>query len=132
MTDSKTSQHLVDINGELVPREEAKISVFDAAGMAGDTANQSTRTFEHRPFKLEQHIDRRYKSLKVTRINPGAAPDEMHELSLRVLAANARLLGPDDDCWLVPNISRGMSVAGADPTIHRSPPTIIIFSSPMI
>ncbi|HEU5103774.1 MAG TPA: aminotransferase class IV [Roseiflexaceae bacterium] len=132
MSDSKAAQHLVYINGELVPRDEAKISVFDAAVMLGDTVTESTRTFGHRPFKLEQHIDRLYKSLKVTRINPGMTPDEMHELSLRVLAANAHLLGPDDDCWLVHNISRGMSVAGADPTIQRSPATIIIFTSPMI
>jgi branched-chain amino acid aminotransferase len=132
MSDSKTSQHLVYINGALVPRDEAKISVFDAAVMLGDTVTESTRTFGHRPFKLDQHIDRLYKSLKVTRINPGMTSDEMHELSLRVLAANAHLLGPDDDCWLVHNISRGMSVAGADPTIQRSPATIIIFTSPMI
>jgi len=132
MSDNKTSQHLVYINGALVPRDEAKISVFDAAVMLGDTVTESTRTFGHRPFKLDQHIDRLYKSLKVTRINPGMTADEMNELSLRVLAANQHLLGPDDDCWLVHNISRGMSVAGADPTIQRSPATIIIFTSPMI
>jgi branched-chain amino acid aminotransferase len=132
MSDDKTAQHLVYINGALVPRDEAKISVFDAAVMLGDTVTESTRTFGHRPFKLDQHIDRLYKSLKVTRINPGMTPDEMYELSLRVLAANQHLLGPDDDCWLVHNISRGMSVAGADPTIQRSPATIIIFTSPMV
>jgi branched-chain amino acid aminotransferase len=132
MSDSKAAQHLVYINGELAPRDEAKISIFDAAVMLGDTVTESTRTFGHRPFKLAQHIDRLYKSLKVTRINPGMTADEMRELSLRVLAANAHLLGPDDDCWLVHNISRGMSVAGADPTIQRSPATIIIFTSPMI
>jgi branched-chain amino acid aminotransferase len=132
MSDSKTSQHLVYLNGALVPRDEAKISVFDAAVMLGDTVTESTRTFGHRPFKLDQHIDRLYKSLKITRINPGMAPAEMRELSLRVLEANAHLLGPHDDCWLVHNISRGMSVAGADPTVQRSPATIIIFTSPMI
>jgi branched-chain amino acid aminotransferase len=56
----------------------------------------------------------------------------MTELSLRVLAANRHLLGPADDCWLVHNISRGISVAGADPTVQRSPATIIIFTAPMI
>jgi branched-chain amino acid aminotransferase len=132
MSDNKTSQHLVYINGALVPRDEAKISVFDAAVMLGDTVTESTRTFGHRPFKLDQHIGRLYKSLKVTRINPGMTPDEMYELSLRVLAANQHLLGPDDDCWLVHNISRGMSVAGADPTIQRSSATIIIFTSPLV
>ena len=127
-----TNQHLVYINGELLPREEAKISVFDSAVMLGDTVTESTRTFAHRPFKLEQHIKRLYKSLKVTRINPGMTPDEMLALSLRVLDANAHLMGPGDDCWLVHNISRGLSVAGADPTVQVSPATIIIFTQPMI
>jgi branched-chain amino acid aminotransferase len=128
----KTSQHLVYINGALLPRDEAKISVFDAAVMLGDTVTESTRTFGHRPFKLAQHIRRLYQSLKITRIDPGMTPDEMHALSLRVLATNQHLLGPDDDCWLVHNISRGLSVAGADPTIQRSHATIIIFTAPMI
>jgi branched-chain amino acid aminotransferase len=132
MSQSKTSQHLVYINGALVPRDEAKISVFDSAVMLGDTVTESTRTFAHKPFKLEQHIARLYKSLKVTRINPGMTPEEMRELSLQVLEANRYLLDPDDDCWLVHNISRGISVAGADPTVQRSPATIIIFTQPMI
>jgi branched-chain amino acid aminotransferase len=126
------SKHLVYLNGELVPRDEAKISVFDAAVMLGDTVTESTRTFAHRPFKLDQHIARLYKSLKVARINPGMTPDEMTALSLRVLEANLHLLGPDDDVWLVHNISRGMSVAGADPTVQRTPATVIIFTQPMV
>lgn len=132
MSADKTSQHRVYLNGELVPRDQAKISVFDSAVMLGDTVTESTRTFAHRPFKLEQHIDRLYKSLKVTRINPGVGPAEMLAISLEVLEANRHLLGPGDDCWLVHNISRGQSVAGADPTIQRSPATVIIFTAPLI
>ena len=132
MSKNKTSQHLVYINGALVPRDEAKISVFDSAVMLGDTVTESTRTFAHQPFKLEQHIARLYRSLKVARINPGMTPDEMVELSLRVLETNLHLLAHREDCWLVHNISRGMSVAGADPTIQRSPATVIVFTQPMI
>jgi len=132
MNDNKTSQHLVFLNGTLMPRDEAKISVFDSAVMLGDTVTESTRTFAHRLFKLDDHIKRLYRSLKITRINPGMTPDEMTALSLRVLDANRHLLGPGDDCWLVHNISRGQSVAGADPTVQRSPATIIVFTQPMI
>lgn len=132
MRADKTSQHMVYLNGELVPRDQAKISVFDSAVMLGDTVTESTRTFAQRPFKLEQHIDRLYKSLKVTRINPGMGAAEMLAVSLQVLEANRHLLGPGEDCWLVHNISRGLSVAGADPTIQRSPATVIIFTAPMI
>ncbi|MBM4075587.1 MAG: branched-chain amino acid aminotransferase, partial [Planctomycetes bacterium] len=76
--------------------------------------------------------DRLYKSLKVTRINPGMTAAEMVELSLKVLDKNRHLMARHEDCWLVHNISRGLSVAGADPTIQRSSATIIIFTAPMI
>jgi len=127
-----TASHLVYLNGEFIPADEAKISIFDAAVMLGDMVTESTRTFAHRPFKLEQHIDRLYKSLKVTRINPGMTPVEMHELSLRVLETNLPKVTPSMDVWLVHNISRGRFVAGADPTKQRSQATIIIHTAPLI
>jgi branched-chain amino acid aminotransferase len=126
------SAHLVYLNGDFVPAHAAKISVFDAAVMLGDTVTESTRTFAHRPFKLEEHVDRLYKSLKVTRINPGMTPAEMVELSREVLARNLPNVAPEMDVWLVHNISRGLSVSGADPTIQRSPATIIIHTAPLI
>jgi branched-chain amino acid aminotransferase len=127
-----TIDHLVYLNGEFVPSHEAKISIFDSAVTLGDMVTESTRTFAHQPFKLDQHIDRLYKSLKVTRINPGMTPAEMLELSLRVLAVNLPKVAAQDDVWLVHNISRGQSVAGADPTIQRSRATIIIHTAPLI
>ena len=69
------SKHLVYLNGEMLPPDEAKVSVFDTAVTLGDTMTESTRTFGHRPFKLDQHIERLYKSLKVSRINAGLTPD---------------------------------------------------------
>jgi branched-chain amino acid aminotransferase len=124
--------HLVYLNGEFVPANEAKISIFDAAVTLGDMVTESTRTFAHQPFKLEQHIARLYKSLKVTRIDPGLSPGEMTALSLRVLETNLPRVAGQDDVWLVHNISRGMWVAGADPTVQRSRATIIIHTAPLI
>jgi len=128
----KTNMHLVYLNGQLVTRDRAQISIFDSAVMLGDMVTESTRTFSHKPFKLEQHIDRLYKSLKVTRINAGVSREEMIALSLHVLEANRHLVDPNEDCWLVHNISRGASAAGSDPTIQRSPATIIIFTSQLL
>ena len=48
----------VYISGRMLPETEARISIFDSAVMLADTVTESTRTFRHKPFKLEQHIER--------------------------------------------------------------------------
>ncbi len=126
------SKHLVYISGEMFPPDQARISVFDTAVTLGDTVTESTRTFGHTPFKLERHIERLYKSLKVSRINAGMSPDEMTAVTLNVLETNLPHVPPQEDVWIVHNISRGMGAAAADPTLQRSPATVIINTAPMI
>ena len=43
----------VYISGEIVPEADAKISIFDSAVLLGDTVTESTRTFNYKPFKLD-------------------------------------------------------------------------------
>ena len=126
------SKHLVYLNGEMLPPDQAKISVFDTAVTLGDTMTESTRTFGHKPFKLTQHIDRLYKSLKVSRINAGLSPAQMTAITLEVLETNLPHVPPQEDVWITHNISRGMGAAAVDPTLQRSPATIIIHTAPMI
>ena len=125
------SERQVYISGAMVPESQAKISIFDSAVMLGDTVTESTRTFAHHPFKLREHIDRLYKSLKVTRIDPGCDAGEMLRITDDVLQANLATYGADKDCWLVHNISRGLSIAGSDPTKTASRATVMIFTQPM-
>lgn len=125
------SQRQVFLSGRMVDESEAKISIFDAGFMLGDTVTESTRTFGHRLFRLERHIDRLYKSLKVTRIDPGHTPAEMTRISREVLEANLLLIQPEEDLWLVHSITRGRSVAGSDPTRQLSPATVVIHTWPL-
>ena len=121
----------VYISGRMVPEDQATISIFDSAVLLGDTVTESTRTFAHKPFKLEQHVERLFKSLKVTRIDPGCQAAEMVRISRQVIEANEPTLGPRDDCWLVHNISRGISLPGPDPTVQHGSATVMIFTLPM-
>lgn len=118
----------VYISGRMLPEHEARISIFDSAVMLGDTVTESTRTFRHEPFKLDEHIKRLYQSLKITRIDPGMCPAEMKRITLDVFESNLHNYGPADDCWIVHNISRGLSVAGADPTVQVGAATVMIFT----
>ena len=114
----------------MVPESRAMISIFDSAILLGDCVTESTRTFRHKPFRLEEHIARLYRSLKVCRVNCGMTPEEMTQSTLDVLNANLALMGPDDDCWIVHNVSRGLMKPGPTPA-QTNPATIMIFTSPM-
>jgi branched-chain amino acid aminotransferase len=95
------------LNGNFVPASEAKISVFDRGFTGGEGVYDVTRTFRHRPFRLDEHIARLYRSLRYCDIDCGIAPSEMTALSLEVLNRNAHFLGPEDDCAIWQVISRG-------------------------
>ena len=125
-----SQQRLVYLSGEMVPEDEAKISIFDSAVMLGDCLTESTRTFRHVPFRLDDHIARLYRSLKVCRVDPGLSPTEMRRVTLDVLEANRALMGNDDDCWIVHNISRGLMKPGTS-TSQKNPATTMIFTSHM-
>ena len=118
----------VYISGRMMPETEAKISIFDSAIMLADTVTESTRTFRHKPFKLEQHIERLYQSLKLTRIDPKMTPEQMLRTTLDVFEANLDNYAEHEDCWIVHNISRGVSIAGADPTVQVGAATVMIFT----
>jgi branched-chain amino acid aminotransferase len=118
----------VYISGRMLPETEAKISIFDSAIMLADTVTESTRTFRHQPFKLDEHIERLYQSLKLTRIDPGMSAADMRRTTLDVFEANLDNYGTSDDCWIVHNISRGLAIAGADPTVQVGAATVMIFT----
>lgn len=118
------------INGEWVAHEDAKISIFDSAVMLGDMVTESTRTFAGVPFRLEEHIRRLYRSMKICRYSLDMSPEQMLELSLKVLDRNRDAHGPDEDMWLVHNISRGGYPMSGDQSGERVP-TVILHTAPM-
>ena len=103
MSVANQQQRIVYLSGAMVPESEAKISIFDSAVMLGDSLTESTRTFGHKPFRLDEHLTRLYRSLKVSRVDPGLSPAEMKRVTLDLLEANQSLMGPNDDCWIVHN-----------------------------
>lgn len=127
---SKKQERLVYINGEMFPESEAKISIFDAGLLVGDTVTEATRTFKHKPFRLKEHITRLYKSLKVVRIQLEIEPERMEETTLEVMKANLPFYKASDDLWLVHNITRGTYPLSGDPGGKRFP-TVIIYTAPM-
>ena len=99
---------VVYFNGEWVSEREARVSIFDSALMFGDMAFEMTRTFNQKPFKLREHLNRLYASLKLMEIDCGLTIDEMEQVTLECLAKNLPTEPEDMDWQIMHDISRGV------------------------
>jgi branched-chain amino acid aminotransferase len=102
------NQRVVYLNGRIIPESEATLPFRDRGVKYGDAVFDTTRTFGHRIFKLREHLERLYRSLRYVRIDPGLSLDEMAAITEDVVARNLPLLGPDEDYWISQRITRGI------------------------
>ena len=100
----------------------------DRGFLYGDAVFDMTRTFGHRIFKLKEHIERFYRSLKYVQIDPGLTPDELKAISEEVVEQNLPVLDRDEDCWVGQRVSRGLSEVEGE---ERSGPTTIVECTPL-
>ena len=108
------TERVAYVNGEMVPESEAVISIRDRGFLQGDAVFDTTRTFRHRIFRLDEHLTRFMESLKYMRIEPGLTKDDFVRLTMEVLNANLPLLDADDDYWVTQRVTRGVTVDGVD------------------
>lgn len=124
------NERMAWFNGELMPESQVRISFRDRGWLLGDTAFDVTRTFAGKPFKLREHVERLYRSLKYLQIDPGFDAERMYDISQSVIEANVPLLGPHGDYWVGQRISRGVAaVEGESP--EREGPTIVVDCTPL-
>ena len=98
---------MVYVNGEIVPESQAVISALDRGFRYGDAVYDTERTFGGRVFKLDAHLDRLYRALIYTHIDPGVTLEEMKKITLDVVEANQPLLRKYGDFNVNQIISRG-------------------------
>jgi branched-chain amino acid aminotransferase len=117
-------------NGKIVPEREVLIPFRDRGFMKGDAAFDTTRTFNHKIFKLKEHLERFYRSLRYLQIDPQLSPKEMSDITEDVVARNLHLIDKGDDYWVSQRVSRGLDSADR---IGRttSPPTVIVECQPL-
>ena len=58
LPDSRNENIFIHVNGELLPREDAKISVFDSLVQGGDGVWEGLRVYNGKIFALDAHLDR--------------------------------------------------------------------------
>ena len=124
------NERVAYFNGKIVPESDVLIPFRDRGFMAGDAVFDTARTVKHRIFKLKEHIDRLYNSLRYIQVDPRISPREMIAITEDVVTRNLHLIDADEDYWVSQRISRGSdpadSVAGRGAT-----PTVIVECRPL-
>jgi branched-chain amino acid aminotransferase len=126
----RANERVAWFNGEFMPESQVRIPFRDSSWVYGDGGFDMTRTFGHRLFKVKEHVDRLYRSLKYLRIDPGFGPERMCQLTEEVFERNRHLLGPDDDYWVGQRISRGVKETEGDNLDYHGP-NIVLECSPL-
>ncbi|OGC21377.1 hypothetical protein A2291_07775 [candidate division WOR-1 bacterium RIFOXYB2_FULL_42_35] len=78
----------VYLNGQIVPADQANISIFDRGLLYGDGVFESLRTYNQKVFQLEDHLKRVLRSAKYIRINGLPSIGKLKSAVLKTLAAN--------------------------------------------
>ena len=118
-------------NGSIVLETEVRVPFRDRGFKFGDGVFDTTRTFNHRIFKLQEHIDRLYRSLAYLRIDPGMSPKEMIEATEAVTEKNLAVTPKDEDIWITQRVTRGIDAAERGAWLDYAERTIIVECRPL-
>jgi len=112
-------------NGKFLPETDILIPYRDRSFNRGDGCFDMTRTFDGRIFRLAEHVERLYRSLRYLRIDIGLDPKEVVAISEEVVEKNEHLRAAAGDWWLAQRISRGVDAIGDEGWQHTGPQVIV-------
>ncbi len=119
------------MNGQYVLENEAKISIYDSALMFGDMVFEMTRSFNKKQFKLREHLERLYSSIKYVQIPLQMSIDEMEKACIDTIKKNEPFFEANDEHRLMINVSRGPLSIYTEIFNGKLEPNVIIADFPL-
>ncbi|MED5330075.1 MAG: aminotransferase class IV [Planctomycetota bacterium] len=123
--DERNRNILININGELLPRDQAGISPFDSSVQGGDAVWEGLRLYDGRIFCLTEHLDRLRRSAQALSFEK--IPDHqflIDELKRTLVANEMR-----DGVHIRLTLTRGEKItSGMDPRLNQAGPTLIVLA----
>ena len=113
----------VYLNGKLVDKKDAKVSVFDHGYLYGDGVFEGIRAYKELVFKLNEHIDRLFESAHSITLKISISKKEMIAAIIKTLKANKL-----KDSYIRVVVSRGEGDFGLDPRRCKGNQTIVIIT----
>jgi branched-chain amino acid aminotransferase group I len=125
LPDPRNADILVHVGGELLPRDRAKVSVFDSSVQGGDAVWEGLRIYDGRVFQLDAHLDRLFASARALAFQGVPARADVKAALFATLQAN----GMRDGAHVRLTLTRGEKVtSGMDPRWNRSGCCLIVLA----
>jgi len=123
--DPRNERILIWVNGSLVPRDQAVVSVFDAGFVLGDGVWEGLRVRSGHPAFLERHLDRLFEGARAIMLDIGLSRAELTEAVYSTLRANEMT----DGVHVRVMVTRGMKrTPYQDPRVTVGPATVVIIA----
>jgi branched-chain amino acid aminotransferase len=121
--DSRNENVLIYVDGQIVPKAEAKVSVFDSGFMLGDGVWEGLRLYNGRWAFIDEHLDRLFAAAKAIDLSIGLSCEQIKEALLETQKANNMV----SDAHARVMITRGIkSRPFQHPSLSKSGPTIVM------
>lgn len=114
----------VYLNNKLVSESKAKVSVFDHGFLYGDGIYETLRVYNRVVFKIDEHIERLFRSASMISLKIAQSADEIKRAVYKTIRANRQ-----NNAYIRISISRGTGPIGLDPELCPKP-TFVIISRP--
>lgn len=124
---------LAYLNGRISPAAQTTLSIFDQGVAMGASVTEMARTFHHEAFRLQEHVDRLFRSLKHVGFDIDLTREALIDLVQELIDHNARLVPPHHDLGVSMFITAGTSLTYtgyAGMGVHRKP-TICVHTFPI-
>jgi branched-chain amino acid aminotransferase len=123
--DPRNAEILIWVNGELVPRDRATVSVFDSGFVLGDGVWEGLRVHGGHPAFLERHLDRLYEGAQAILMDVGMTRDQLTAAVYDTLRANEMT----DGVHVRLMVTRGVKATPyQDPRVTVGPATVVIIA----
>ena len=121
--DTRNEEILIYVNGKIVPRNEAKVSVFDSGFLLGDGVWEGIRYHNKKLVHKDEHFRRLFESAAAIGMDIGETETELEEIIISTLAAN----NMESDIHIRFIVSRGLKkTPHQHPNVNVSGPTIVV------
>lgn len=125
LPDPRNENILIHVGGELLPRDEAKISVFDSLAQGGDGVWEGLRIYDGKVFALDAHLDRLLDSAHAMAFAGIPTRDEIKTAIFETLKAN----GMRDEVHIRLTLSRGKKVTSSmNPMVNQYGTCLIVLA----